>query len=257
MFFNWPIAWVEVFLLVLFRVGGIVGAMPVLGGRTVPVRVKLALALVVSLVLLPTLPLGAWPLQPHGIWQWLGLAAHEALFGLLLGFAAQLPVLAMQMAGELIGLQMGFGIAAVLDPESGNQENLIASLLQNLALLLFLVFGGHHIVLEALADSFRTLPPGALILSPDLLGEGIHLSGHLLDLGLRLGAPVLAALLLSEVGLGLIARTVPQMNIFIVGFPLKIGLGFAMLALTLPSTLLLFRQEIGALAELLARLSAP
>lgn len=257
MFFSWPTAWVEVFLLALFRVAGIVGAMPVLGGRAVPARVKLALALVLTLVLLPALPLERWPLQPHGIWQWLGLAAHELLFGILLGFAAQVPVLAMQLAGELIGLQMGFGIAAVLDPEAGGQENLIAGLLQVVALLLFLTFDGHHVVLRALADSFRAVPPGGLALSPDLLGEGIRLTGRLLELGLRLGAPVLAALLLAEAGLGLVARTVPQMNIFIVGFPLKIGLGFAMLALTLPATLLLFRQEIGALAATLARLAAP
>lgn len=257
MLFNWPVAWVEVFLLAVFRVAGVLGAMPVLGGRGVPARVKLSLALLITFLLLPALPLQTWPLQPHGIWDWLGLVTQEVLFGLLLGFAAQLPILAMQMAGELIGLQMGFGIAAVLDPETGSQENPLASLLRNTALLLFLVFNGHHIVLKALADSFQALPPGGLHLSPDLLDQGIGLTGHLLDLGLRLGAPALAALLLAEVGLGLIARTVPQMNIFIVGFPLKIGLGFAMLALTLPSVLLLFRQEIGALAEVLGRLAAP
>ncbi|MFA7329729.1 MAG: flagellar biosynthetic protein FliR [Candidatus Delongbacteria bacterium] len=257
MFFDWPVAWGEVFLLVLFRVAGIVGSMPVLSSRAVPVRMRLALALVLTVALLPAIPLAAWPLEPKGIWVLSGLIVQEVVLGLLLGFAAQMPILAMQAAGDMIGLQMGFGVAAVFDPDSGAQENLVASLLRNGALLLFLLFGGHHLVLQALADSFRTLPPGSLSLSPDLLDEGIRLTGHLLELGLRLGAPALAALLLVEVGLGLVARTVPQMNIFIVGFPLKIGLGFFMLAVTLPSMLLLFRQEIGQLGALLGRLAAP
>ncbi|MDP2361662.1 MAG: flagellar biosynthetic protein FliR [bacterium] len=257
MFFSWPIAWVELFLLVVFRVAGVIALMPVLGGRGMPARAKLLLALLITLLLLPALPVADWPLGGRGLWSWLGLAAHEVLLGVLLGFAAQVPILAMQMAGELLGLQMGFGIASVIDPESGGQENIMAGMLRNVALLLFLVFNGHHVVLTAMADSLRTLPPGALSLSPDLLGEGLRLVGHLFELGLRLGAPAMAALLLSEVGLGLIARTVPQMNIFIVGFPLKIGLGFALLGITLPSVLVLFRQEVGALAGVLARLAAP
>lgn len=256
-FFNWPIAWVEVLLLVLFRVLGVVGAMPVLGSRAVPLRVKVGLALVLTFLLLPAIPFAQWPLEPRGFWNLAGLVVHESMLGLMIGFAAQVPIWAMQAAGELIGVQMGFGIAAVLDPESGGHENVMASLLRTVSLLLFLMAGGHQVVLEALGDSLRTLPPGAMRLSPDLLDEGIRLSGHLLDLGLRLGAPAMAALLMTEVGLGLVARTVPQMNIFIVGFPLKIGLGFAMLAITLPGMLVLFNQEIGALSETLARLTAP
>jgi len=256
-FFSWPIAWIQVFLLVAFRVMGVLGTMPVLGSRGVPVRVRLGLALFLAFLLLPAIPLADWSGPPRGLWDWAGLVVHEVLLGILIGFAAQVPVLAMQAAGEMIGLQMGFGIAAVYDPESGGQENLVVSLMRITALLMFLLVNGHHVVLEALGDSLRTLPPGGLRLSPDLLGEGIRLSGHLLDLGLRLGAPALAALLLSEVGLGLIARAVPQMNIFIVGFPLKIGLGFAMVALTLPSVAVLFRQEVGALGEVLARLASP
>jgi flagellar biosynthetic protein FliR len=257
MFFQWPAAWGEVFLLVLFRVAGVVGAMPALGARAIPVRVRLAMALLLTVAVLPAVPLAAWPLEPKGPWVLAGLIAHEVLLGLLLGFAAQLPILAVQMAGDMIGLQMGFGVAAVFDPDTGSQENLIASLLRTGALLLFFSFGGHHLVIQALADSFRALPPGGMRLSPDLLDEGIRLTGHLLDLGLKLGAPALAALLLVEVGLGLVARTVPQMNIFIVGFPLKIALGFLLVAVTLPGMMLLYRQEIGRLGEVLARLAAP
>jgi len=256
-FFNWPLAWVEVLLLVAFRILGVVGAMPILGSRAVPMRVKVALSLVLTFLLLPAIPFAQWPLEPRGFWNLAALVIHESLLGLMIGFAAQVPIWAMQAAGELIGLQMGFGIAAVIDPESGGQENVMASLLRNMALLLFLLAGGHQVVLEALGESLRTLPPGSMRLSPDLLDEGIRLSGHLLDLGLRLGAPAMAALLLTEVGLGLVARTVPQMNIFIVGFPLKIGLGFAMVAITLPGMLALFNQEIGSLSETLARLAAP
>jgi flagellar biosynthesis protein FliR len=254
-FFEISLPWIQAHGLLLVRCLGTVAVMPLLGGRFVPKRAKLLIGLLLALLLAPTLP-SAGGLLPAGDWPLLaGRMAVEMLFGLLLGFVAQLPIWAAQFAGQLIGFQMGFGIVSVLDPDAGGQQSLIAGLQQQVALLLFLVLDGHHMVLGALARSLELLPPGAVQLSPQLLDSGISLSAELLRVGLQLGAPVLAALFLSEVGLGVIARTVPQMNIFIVGFPLKIGVGLVMLALALPGFALLFSNRLDALAQTLLSLT--
>ncbi len=151
---------------------------------------------------------------------------------------------------------MGFGIVSVIDPESGQQLSLIARILQFSALMFFLVLNGHHLLIEALLDSYSWMASNNNLLQGDLMEAGIHLSGRLLYDGLRMSAPVLGALLLTEVGLGLVARMVPQMNIFIVGFPLKIGMGTLMLALAIPSMAILFgdllEQGMQELAHLLS-----
>jgi flagellar biosynthetic protein FliR len=233
--------------LVLFRIASMIFAMPVLGGQGMPVRAKITLALLITLIVLPVLPVPAIELNGFSFITLLGLVIHESLLGLMIGFVAQLPVWAAQLAGQLIGLQMGLGIASVLDPESGNQESLPASFMRNCALVLFLVIGGHHVLLESLVESFTLVPAGQIVLNPELMNRGLELGVSVLDIGIRLGAPVMAALLLAEAGLGLVARTVPQMNIFIVGFPLKIALGLGLIAVTLPVFALLFEQHFSLL----------
>jgi len=254
-FFEVSLPWIQAHALLLARCLGVVAGMPVIGGRGVPRRAKLALGLLLAILLAPALEAGGWAPLPLDWGPLLARGAVETLFGLLLGFVAQLPIWAAQLGGQLIGFQMGFGIVSVLDPDSGDQQSLIAGLQQQAALVLFLVLDGHHLVLGALARSLELLPPGAVQLTPALMDSGIALSGEVLSIGLRMGAPVLAALFLSEVALGVIARTVPQMNIFIVGFPLKIGVGIVMLAIGLPSFALLFGERLDRLASTLLALS--
>lgn len=255
MFVEISLPWVQAHALVLFRCLGVIAAMPVLGGRSVPKRLKVLLAVLLAMLLSPAIQAGGWSPAPLDWGPLAWRAIVETLFGLLLGFVAQLPIWAAQLAGQLIGFQMGFGIVSILDPDSGNQQSIVAGVLQQTALLLFLLLDGHHMVIEALARSLVLLPPGAVSLTPALMDRGIALSGELLAIGVRMGAPVLAALFLTEVGLGVIARTVPQMNIFIVGFPLKIGVGLVMLALALPSFALLFGERIDRLAGTLLSLT--
>lgn len=260
MLFEMPLDGLISFMLVFFRMGGLLVSMPVIGGRGIPARFKVLLAMLMTALLLPVLPPAALASTEGSPWQLLGLVFHETLFGLMLGLLAQIPIWAAQLAGHLIGLQMGLGIASILDPESGGQESLPASFLRNCALIFFLMIGGHHILIETLAKSFALVPPGAINLSVELFDEGMRLSALVLDLALRLGAPAMAALLLSEAGLGLIARTVPQMNIFIVGFPLKIALGLGLVAISLPAFAILFQQSYARLAtelELIVALVVP
>lgn len=255
MFVEISLPWIQSHALLFFRCLGVVAGMPVLGDRSTPKRVKLLLGLLLAILLAPAIQAGGWSPTPLDWGPLAWRAMTETLFGLLLGFVAQLPIWAAQLAGQLVGFQMGFGIVSVIDPNSGDQQSVIAGLQQQAALILFLVLGGHHIVLESMARGLTLLPPGSVHLTPQLMDRGIRLSGELLVVGVRMGAPILAALFLTEVGLGVIARTVPQMNIFIVGFPLKIGVGIVMLGLALPSFALLFGEQLDGLAVTLLSLA--
>ena len=230
-FFEFPIALVELFLLVLMRIMGLLLAAPLFSSRATPLRWKVSLGIILTLTVIPLLPVDHLPAGPHSIYSWVGMAFHEVFLGIFLGAVVQILFWAAQFGGQLVGVQMGFGVVAVLDPESGSQQGLISQLMRWALLIVFLALDGHHMLLSALFESFQRLPIGGVHLSGLLQDDAIRMTGDVLILGLRMGAPVLAALFLTEVGLGVVARTVPQMNIFIVGFPLKIGVGMVMLGL--------------------------
>ncbi len=254
-FFSWPVASVQLFLLLLFRCLGIIGAAPALGARQFPVRAKVALGLGLTMLLYPLIQArpDALP-EINGWWGLLGLAFHELVLGLFLGFLVHLSFMAIQFSGQLIGMAMGFGIVSVLDPDSGQQISIISQLQYMAALVLFFVLGGHHIVLEALWHSFELLPVGRVSLDALVLDTGIRESARVLTLGFQIAAPILGALFLTEAAMGLIARTVPQMNIFIVGFPVKIAVGLGMLILLLPAMVQVLGQELNRTGELLSGL---
>jgi flagellar biosynthesis protein FliR len=245
---------IQAFLLVFFRCLGLIAAMPVLGGKETPKRYKVIMAFVISLVIFP-------PLEPiiqiapsMSIYAWLAKIAVEVFLGIFMGLVATSLIWATQFSGQMIGFQMGFAIASVIDPQSGQQLSLIARVQQLTALMLFLLLNGHHLLIESLMNSFTWVPSTGGLLTEDLMIAGIALSARVIHDGLRFGAPVLAAILLSELGLGLVARTVPQMNIFIVGIPLKIGLGLLMLAISMPSFAILFGELLQEGAQELALL---
>ena len=251
-FVSWPLDSVQLFVLLLIRCLGLVGAAPVFGGVQVPVQAKLSLGLALAALLFPLALSHPGDFPVIGNWyQMLGLGVQEALLGLFIGFMAQLVFFAVQFAGQLVGMQMGFGIVGVLDPDSGQQVSIISQMQYMLAIVLFLLINGHHLVLQALWQSVEILPIGHAHLDGLLMQEGIRQSARVLTLGVQLASPILAALLLSEVAMGIIARTVPQMNIFIVGFPVKIGLGIFMLVMLLPMLSQWLQQETLHTAALL------
>jgi flagellar biosynthetic protein FliR len=162
------------------------------------------------------------------------LAAGETAIGLVIGFSAQLLFDAVGLAGEMIGTQIGFGIVNVLDPTTNSQVSITSQYLNALALLLFLAINGHHWFLTAAVRSFEVLPLLGFHPSQGMADMVIMLTANVLVLAVRLSAPVVVTLLLLNVALGLIARTVPQMNVFIVGFPLQIAVGLFILGVSLP-----------------------
>lgn len=223
----------DAYLLVFGRVSGLFLSAPVFSSRQLPVmvRVLLTAALAVMLARMVHIPQGT-ELANSGLF--IMALAGEVLIGYAIGFVAYFIFAAVQLAGQLVDMQMGFGIVNVINPESGATSPLVGSLFYLVALLVYLGLNGHHQLLMAVYDSYRFIP----VLGVDLAGGFARL---LVDLGafmfvaaVKIAAPVVAAVFVADVALGFMARSVPQMNVFLVGIPLKILAGLVMLLLTMP-----------------------
>jgi flagellar biosynthetic protein FliR len=165
-------------------------------------------------------------------------AVGEILLGISIGMAVNLIFVGLQMAGQISGYQMGLALARVMDPSAGEQVPLLAQFFQLFAFLIFLTINAHHWFLLALVESFQLVPPLGFKVSGSLIEQLIHIGGHMFVIAIKVGAPVIAALLLTSVAFGLIARTVPQMvpqmNVFLVAMPLKIIIGLLFIGFSLP-----------------------
>ncbi len=228
-------ALIGTYLWPLFRIGALVGAAPLLGTHSVPVRIRLGLALLLTLVIAPVLPPPP-ALDPFSA-AGLQVTIAQVLIGLAMGFALQLMFAAFVLAGELISLGMGLGFAAMNDPVSGVSVPTVGQFYTILVTLLFLALNGHLILIEVLADSFRTLPVGAHGLAAQGVWELVLWGGRMFVWALLIALPVIGALLLVNLGFGIMTRAAPQLNIFAVGFMVIILLGLLVMRITLPSLL--------------------
>lgn len=222
----------EGFGLLLIRCLSFFMAGPIFAQRTLPASAKLLLGAGTAVALFPLVPTPG--VAGSTLPDFLLAVTGETFLGLLLGFAAALPFAGIRMAAGLIGIQMGFGIVSVFDPSEGTQEPLMARLYNLFAITLFLVLNGHHLLLRALGASLQAVPLGGVTLGTGVLGQLIGMGGSIFIMMLAVGAPLIAVLFLTDAAMGFVARAVPQMNIFIVGFPVKIGLGLLGVSLTLP-----------------------
>lgn len=223
-----------------------VSVAPFWSSRIIPMQVKIYFSILTSAVLLPLV----WEQTPTlmlGPSPYILMVIQETVFGLILGIAGVLLFNAIHVAGQIIDTQMGFGMVNVLDPQSGTQIPMMGNFYYLIALLLFLISDGHHYLLQALMGSFNLLPPGTMISFPihvwqDLAG----LFTKILVFALQIALPVAGVLFLSDLALGIIARTVPQMNVFVLGIPIKIIVGVTTIIVVLPlyavSLRFLFRQ---------------
>ena len=230
---NFTVIEFQFFILVLIRISAIVVICPVFGSRNVPPQVRIGLALFLSYLVYTTIGRTGFVI-PKDLISYGMMAFGELLVGLVIGYVTTLIFAGVQLAGGIIGLQMGFGIVNVIDPLSRTQISLIAEFQFLLATLIFLVINGHHWILKAFVSSFDLVPVLGLSYRGAFMGKMIEMFSRIFVVAIKLGAPAIAVLLLISIAMGIIARTVPQMNIFIVGFPLKIGVGLLILALSLP-----------------------
>jgi flagellar biosynthetic protein FliR len=222
------------FLLVLCRASAIFLVAPVLGNANVPQRVKIGLSFLLALMFTPLLMKTPLTVDVTNGWSLAVAVLQELSIGLVIGFLAQLLFVAFQFAGQAVGLQMGFGMANVFDPQSHAQVSITAQFYLLVGVLVFLLIDGHHWLIVALEKSFKAVPLGTFHLDQRLFAVVMHASDDLFWVTLTLMAPVLGVLLLAEVGMGIVARIMPQMNVFVAAFPVKIGLGVLTMALAFP-----------------------
>lgn len=228
----WPILdRVELFSLVFIRMGALILALPVFGSKLVPTGIKVLFICAISWALLPLVPPPAE--IPADSLSWAAAALKEGFIGLAMGWLVNLCLAAVPFAGQLLGYQMGFGIAMVMDPLGQQQMAMVAQFMYILALWLFFALDGHHLLISGVFESFRWTAPGTARIGA-LAGElGIEAGDHLFRSALLLGGPVLLVMFFVQVAFGIVARTVPQMNVFIVAVPLQIGIGLLAMAASL------------------------
>lgn len=220
------------FLWPLTRVLALVASAPVLGNPSVPLRAKIGLAFMITLAVAPTL--APMPQVDPGSLAGLLILAQQLVIGLAMGFAMRIVFVAVEMAGELIGLQMGLGFATFFDPQSAGHIPVVGRFLGLLAALVFLSVNGHLQMISLLSQSFSALPvSGEGIAAPGFRTLAFW-GGEIFAAGLLLSLPLLAALLITNLALGILTRAAPQLNIFAVGFPLTLAIGLLVLALALP-----------------------
>jgi flagellar biosynthetic protein FliR len=228
-----PLLQLQTFFLIFLRVAAILLSMPIINGNSIPILFKFGLALSASIVLFPLLDLKVFPILTNLSGFVVG-AIGEILLGVIIGMAVNLIFIGLQIAGQLSGYQMGMALAEVIDPADGEQIPLLAQFFQIFAFLIFLTVNAHHWFLKALADSFHLVPPLGVKLSGSLIEQLMRIGGNMFVVAIQVGAPVITALLLTTIALGLVARTVPQMNVFFVAMPLKIMIGLLFVGFSLP-----------------------
>lgn len=241
--------------LVLARVTALIATTPLFSSTTVPTSVKAGM--VGSITLLVVITLGP---APHvAELSSVGLAAailKEMVVGGVMGLAVMVIFGALALAGQLVGIQMGFAIASVVDPATYQQIGVLAQVLNLLGLTLFLIFDGHLLLIGALFDSFQHVPLGlADAQVGSIVGELVSQGALLFEVGLRIALPVACVVLLVNVGLATIARTVPQVNIFIIGFLITISMGMLLMAYSMPSTAQVFQIVLRDAIDTAVRLS--
>ncbi len=225
-------AWLAIFWWPYLRIFGLMIADPFFSSRTIPVRVRVSLSILLVLLVAPNLqPLPAIPvISPQGIL----IAVKELLIGISLGFVVRLVFTGLEMAGHISGLQMGLGFASFYDPQHSTTVPIVAQLLSLFMLLVFLAFNGHLVVLRALFESYAQLPIGPAPPGAGGLKLMADYGAIVFRAGVMLSLPVVAALLVTNLAIGVMTRAAPQLNVFAIGFPLTLAIGAGALYLSLP-----------------------
>ncbi|WP_340123075.1 flagellar biosynthetic protein FliR [Methylobacter svalbardensis] len=240
------------FIWPLMRVSAMFVSVPLFSIQAVPARVRLILAVVITLVIMPLLP----PLPVVEMFSYTGfmMAIAQTMIGLTSGFIVQLVFAAVVFAGQAIALSMGLGFSMMVDPQSGQQVPVIAQVYTIIATLVFISLNGHLLLIQMVLDSFKTLPIGIDGIDKAGIWSIIVWSGRLFTGGLLLAMPVMASLLLVNIIFGVAARAAPQLQIFSVGFPVTLMLGMLLVWKTLPDVLAQFPGMLTDAYDLIGQL---
>ncbi|MDR1160472.1 MAG: flagellar type III secretion system protein FliR [Syntrophomonadaceae bacterium] len=225
-------AW-DNFFIIFLRMSGLFISAPIFSSNQIPVRIKIFALLIISFCLAYAVPV-TFPESAQSAFHIVTIMGMELLVGCAIGFVSNMIFAGIQLAGQLMDMQMGFGIVNVVDPLSGTQVPLLGNFTQVMTLLIFLAVDGHHYLIQSVVNSYQLIPV-----------MGMHLTGHFMDqllkvmvyvfaIAIKISSPLVLTVLTADIAMGFIGRTVPQMNVFIVGMPLKILLGFICLLMLVP-----------------------
>lgn len=241
------VGFVQSVLWPFLRCIGLFLVAPVFGAAVVPARVKVILALMLGFLLAP-LAAPAAPVEPLGGHMML-LAGSQVLIGVAMGFAVQIVFEALSLAGQTVASTMGLGYATLLDPQHGTSVPVVSQFLLVLGVLLFLSIDGHLAVIELLAESFRYMPVGELGFPANAAQTLALWGGKIFEAGLMIGLPAIVALIIVNLALGIVSRAAPSLNLFSIGFPVGIGIGFLVIILSLQNLELSFSSVLEASFE--------
>ncbi|MBT3046501.1 MAG: flagellar biosynthetic protein FliR [Candidatus Thiodiazotropha sp.] len=233
-------AWLGAYLWPMVRISAMLLMMPLFSSRQVPARFRLFLMVLVTLLVAPTLP----PQPQADVLSHTGfiIMLQQILIGVLMGFILQMVFGALVFGGQVIAYSMGLGFASMVDPTNGVQVPVVAQFYLILATLLFLIFNGHLLSIELIADSFSTMPVAVDGITRNSVLDVVAWGSRLFTGGLLIALPIVGAMLMANMGMGVVMRAAPQLNIFSIGFPITMLLGFSLIWVTLPNVFSVFNE---------------
>ncbi|MCG7883975.1 MAG: flagellar biosynthetic protein FliR [Candidatus Thiodiazotropha taylori] len=232
--------WLAAYLWPMVRISAMLVAIPLFSSRQIPARFRLFMMILITLLVAPTLP----PQPQADVLSHTGfiILLQQILIGVMMGFILQMVFGALVFGGQVIAYSMGLGFASMVDPANGVQVPVVAQFYLILATLLFLIFNGHLLSIELIADSFDTMPVAMDGLSRNGLLEVVAWGSRLFTGGLLIALPIVGAMLMVNMGMGVVMRAAPQLNIFSIGFPITMLLGFALIWVTPPNAFSVFNE---------------
>lgn len=252
-FVNFAADKLQLFLLVMLRASGLFLMAPLLSNRMFPSQVKVGMVVLMAIILVPTLRQTSIP-EVLSLSSLVVVAAKELLVGLSIGFVFSLLITGVQAAGDIVSYQIGFSMAQTIDPTSGSETTTLGQFWVLLASVLFMALNGHHLVIAAFKDSYDVIPPAAVSFNATAVDLIVTYSAYVFVIGLKIAAPVVVTLMLTDVAMGTLSRLMPTMNVFILGFGVKTGVGLAVAALSLPVFAYVLEKSTTMLNNELARL---
>lgn len=229
-FFGISTATIQSFMLVMARISGLFMIAPIFGSKSIPVQLKVAFSVVLAFTLWPLVGARA-AMSADGL-VFVGMLASELLIGFAMGYLVVLIFSAVQVAGEMIDTAVGFALAQLMDPLTQFNTTVMGQIYYVLAILMFFALNGHHFLITGLARSFSAVPLGEAQPSPEFFGVLTRGFGDIFVIGVAIAAPVLVAMLVTDVFLGIVARAMPRFNVFFVGFPFRAAVGIAFVAIS-------------------------
>ena len=225
-------SWITGFMWPLTRILGVIASAPLLSHRSVPIRYRVTLGVFIALIIAPSLPV--FPNEDPLSWPGILILTQQFLIGISIGFVMQLIFTGFVLAGDLIGMTMGLGFASFYDPQSRGQSSVISQFLLQLISLLFLSHNLQLSLLKILIQSFTTIPIEVNSFDSGIFKKIAFFGSNIFMIGVQIAIPILTALLFTNIALGILTRAAPQLNLFGIGFPITMMIGYLMIGLILP-----------------------